>query len=134
MLKSGIHSLIKKNEDKFKKSLIDVLSFKLNENIEYLNIQTQKKLLQSTYKETNFNEELKNFIEFLESFDPNKPAKVKLKNDSLINITENELNEIKGLFDQLNPENRKKMVETIFESKANLDQHLEFYRKTKALK
>ncbi len=125
--------LIQKNEPMFKKSLIDVLSFKLNENINFLTLQTNKSLLYSKYKSTELTENIKLFIEFLESYDPKTNTKLKLKNDSVINITEQEIAEIKSLFNQLSPNNRQKMAETIFENKNSLDQHLEFYGKTKVL-
>ena len=125
--------LIQKNEPMFKKSLIDVLSFKLNENINFLTLQTNKSLLHSKYKSTELTENMKLFIEFLESYDPKTNTKLKLKNDSVINITEQEITEIKSLFNQLSPKNRQKMAETIFENKNSLDQHLEFYGKTKVL-
>lgn len=125
--------LIQKNEPMFKKSLIDVLSFKLNENINFLTLQINKNLLHSKYKSTELTENMKLFIEFLESYDPKTNTKLKLKNDSVINITEEEITEIKSLFNQLSPNNRQKMAETIFENKNSLDQHLEFYGKTKVL-
>jgi hypothetical protein len=133
ILKSGMQHLIQKNEPMFKKSLIDVLSFKLNENINFLTLQTNKSLLYSKYKSTELTENIKLFIEFLESYDPKTNTKLKLKNDSVINITEQEIAEIKSLFNQLSPNNRQKMAETIFENKNSLDQHLEFYGKTKVL-
>jgi hypothetical protein len=133
ILKSGMQHLIQKNEPMFKKSLIDVLSFKLNENINFLTLQTNKSLLHSKYKSTELTENMKLFIEFLESYDPKTNTKLKLKNDSVINITEQEITEIKSLFNQLSPKNRQKMAETIFENKNSLDQHLEFYGKTKVL-
>jgi hypothetical protein len=133
ILKSGMQHLIQKNEPMFKKSLIDVLSFKLNENINFLTLQTNKSLLHSKYKSTELTENMKLFIEFLESYDPKTNTKLKLKNDSVINITEQEITEIKSLFNQLSPNNRQKMAETIFENKNSLDQHLEFYGKTKVL-
>jgi hypothetical protein len=133
ILKSGMQYLIQKNEPMFKKSLIDVLSFKLNENINFLTLQTNKSLLHSKYKSTELTENMKLFIEFLESYDPKTNTKLKLKNDSVINITEQEITEIKSLFNQLSPKNRQKMAETIFENKNSLDQHLEFYGKTKVL-
>ena len=117
----------------FKKSLIDVLSFKLNEKINFLTIETNKKILKSKFKDTELTENMKVFIEFLESYDPKTNTKLKLKNDSVINITEQEITEIKSLFNQLSPNNRQKMAETIFENKNSLDQHLEFYGKTKVL-
>ena len=133
ILKSGMQHLIQKNEPMFKKSLIDVLSFKLNENINFLTMETNKKILKSKFKHTELTENMKVFIEFLESYDPKTNTKLKLKNDSVINITEQEITEIKSLFNQLSPNNRQKMAETIFENKNSLDQHLEFYGKTKVL-
>jgi hypothetical protein len=133
ILKSGMQHLIQKNEPMFKKSLIDVLSFKLNENINFLTMETNKKILKSKFKNTELTENMKVFIEFLESYDPKTNTKLKLKNDSVINITEKEIVEIKSLFNQLSPNNRQKMAETIFENKNSLDQHLEFYGKTKVL-
>lgn len=133
MLKSGFEYLIDENEDQFKKSLIDVLSFKLNESINYINFEVRKKLLSTPPKFTPNDENIKHFVNFLEQYDPKNPSKIKLKNESVINITENELIAIKNLFDQLGPKNRLKMVEEVFESKKNLDEHVEFYNKTKAL-
>jgi hypothetical protein len=133
LLKKSFESLIQNNDDQFKKSLSIALSMKLNENIEYLRIHTQKKLFEPVFKFTPKSQEIKNFVEFLESYDPLNPSKIKLKNESVINITEKELKDIKILFDQLSPKNRTLMVESIFESKANLDQHLEFCQKVKVL-
>lgn len=133
MLKNGFNYLIEENEEQFKKSLIDVLSFKLNESINFINFEARKKLLQSKHKFTKNEETIKNFVNFLENYDPQNPPKIKLKNDSVINITESEIKAIKNLFDQLNAQNRLRMVKEIFESPNNLRQHLEFYEKAKAL-
>jgi hypothetical protein len=133
LLKKSFESLIENNDEQFKKSLNYALSKKLNENIEYLRVNTQKKLFEPSFKFTPKSEEIKNFVEFLESYDPSNPSKIKLKNESVINITEKELKDIKILFDQLSPKNRSIMVESIFENKANLDQHLEFCQKVKVL-
>lgn len=133
LLKKSFESLIQNNDEDFKKSLNHALHLKLNENIEYLRVNTQKKLFEPVFKFTPKSEEIKNFVEFLESYDPSNPSKIKLKNESVINITEKELKDIKILFDQLSPKNRSMMVESIFESKANLDQHIEFCQKVKVL-
>jgi hypothetical protein len=133
ILKNGVQALILKNENKFKNSLVEALSEKLSSNINELVIKTNKKLFQPKFKWTVVDENVQYFINFLNEYNPNTYAKIKLKNDSLINITESEINNIKSLFNQLSPENRKTMVETIFENKSNLEQHLEFYNKTKVL-
>jgi hypothetical protein len=133
LLKKSFECLIYNRGEEFRQSLGDVLKTKLNENIQSLQINTQKKLFEPVFKFTPKSEEIKNFVEFLESYDPSNPSKIKLKNESVINITEKELKDIKILFDQLSPKNRTLMVESIFESKANLDQHLEFCQKVKVL-
>jgi hypothetical protein len=133
LLKKSFENLIQNNDEEFKKFLNNALTTKLNENIKYLKVHTQKKLFEPVFKFTPKSEEIKNFVKFLESYDPSNPSKIKLKNESVINITEKELKDIKILFDQLSPKNRTLMVESIFESKANLDQHLEFCQKVKVL-
>jgi len=134
MLKNGFHYLLDENETQFKKSLIDVLSFKLNESVEYLNFQFKKSLLKDLkFKETANTPEMNTFINFLESYDSKNCSKIKLKNESLINITENEVKAIKSLFDTLNVKNRQKMAEDIFKDQKTFQEHLEFYNKTKVL-
>ena len=134
MLKNGFHYLLDENETQFKKSLIDVLSFKLNESVEYLNFQFKKSLLKDLkFKETENTPEMNTFINFLESYDSKNCSKIKLKNESLINITENEVKAIKSLFDTLNVKNRQKMAEDIFKDQQTFQEHLEFYNKTKVL-
>lgn len=134
MLKNGFHYLLEENETQFKKSLIDVLSFKLNESVEYLNFQFKKSLLKDLkFKETENTPEMNTFINFLESYDSKNCSKIKLKNESLINITENEVKAIKSLFDTLNVKNRQKMAEDIFKDQQTFQEHLEFYNKTKVL-
>lgn len=133
ILKNGIEQLIYENEEVFKKSLINVLSFKLNENINFLAAETNKGILRKKFKETKATDDVKYFINFLENYNPKVNTKLKLKNDSVINITESQIKEIKCLFDSLSPENREIMAETIFESVSSLEQHLDFYNKTKVL-
>lgn len=134
MLKNGFHYLLDENETQFKKSLIDVLSFKLNESVEYLNFQFKKSLLKDLkFKETANTPEMNTFINFLESYDSKNCSKIKLKNESLINITENEVKAIKSLFDTLNVKNRQKMAEDIFKDQKTFQEHLEFYNQTKVL-
>lgn len=134
MLKNGFYYLINENEDQFKKSLIDVLSFKLNESIDYLHFQFKKSLLKDNKVQiTDDTKEMKDFISFIESYDPMVSSKIKLKNDSVINITESDMEAIKGLFDSLNPKNRQQMVEQIFQDKVSLEQHIDFYKKVKVL-
>jgi hypothetical protein len=133
ILKNGITSLILKKEDDFKKSLSNSLKIKLNENITDLIIKTSKNIFNPKFKWTHFDENCEKFLNFLNEYDSAKCTKIKLKNESVINITESEIKSIKKLFNQLNPENRKIMIDSIFENNLNLEQHIEFYNKTKAL-
>lgn len=133
ILKNGIKDLANNNESSFKKSLIDVLSFKLNESLENTENITKNRLLETKEKVTKITPEIKIFLEFLNDYSPETVTKIKLKNDSILNITEENIKNIKALFDQLKPENRQLMAETIFNDTAAFQQHLEFYEKTKAL-
>lgn len=133
ILKNGIKDLANNNESLFKKSLIDVLSFKLNESLENTENITKNRLLETKEKVTKITPEIKIFLEFLNDYSTETVTKIKLKNDSILNITEENIKNIKALFDQLKPENRQLMAETIFNDTAAFQQHLEFYEKTKAL-
>jgi hypothetical protein len=133
ILKNGIKDLAKNNETSFKKSLIDVLSFKLNESLENTENITKNRLLEKKEEITKITSEIKIFLEFLNNYNAETVTKIKLKNDSILNITEENIKNIKALFDQLKPENRQLMAETIFNDTGTFQQHLEFYEKTKAI-
>jgi hypothetical protein len=59
--------------------------------------------------------------------------KILLKNNDVININESEIKSIQMLFEQLSPQNREKMAETIFNDTETFKQHLNFYKETQEL-
>jgi hypothetical protein len=127
LLKNGIHALLEQKETYFKKNVIKSLSIKLNDAITNVLTETNKNLLHSS-KSLKNSKELQTFLTILE-----KKEKIILKDNSIINITENEAYALKELFEHLNTENRQKMIETVFDSSNNYNQHIEFYNNAKGM-
>jgi hypothetical protein len=133
ILKSGLVSLIYENDLAFKKSLTNSLSLKLNEAIKTVDKNIKNTVMVQNSKSTEASKDLQYFVEFVQNYDSNIKNKFKFKNQSIINITEAELNSLKSLFNVLNADNRKTMVQEILESPAALKRNIEFYQKTKGL-
>jgi hypothetical protein len=133
ILKNGLYYLIQDNENAFQKSLIDVLSIKLNESLETVELFTKTNLLKNKEKNTLETPEIKIFLEFMENYNPKTVLKIKFKNESILNITEENIKNVKSLFDQLSPQNRQILAETIFNDPDTFKEHLDFYEKTKVL-
>jgi hypothetical protein len=127
LLKNGIQALLEQKETYFKKNVIKSLSIKLNDAITDVLTETNKNLLHSS-KSLKNSKELQTFLAILE-----KKEKIILKDNSIINITENEAYALKELFEHLNTENRQKMIETVFDSSNNYNQHIEFYNNAKGM-
>jgi hypothetical protein len=127
LLKNGIQALLEQKETYFKKNVIKSLSIKLNDAITNVLTETNKNLLHSS-KSLKNSKELQTFLTILE-----KKEKIILKDNSIINITENEAYALKELFEHLNTENRQKMIETVFDSSNNYNQHIEFYNNAKGM-
>ena len=127
LLKNGIHALLEQKETYFKKNVIKSLSIKLNDAITDVLTETNKNLLHSS-KSLKNSKELQTFLTILE-----KKEKIILKDNSIINITENEAYALKELFEHLNTENRQKMIETVFDSSNNYNQHIKFYNNAKGM-
>ena len=127
LLKNGINALLEQKETYFKKNVIKSLSIKLNDAITDVLNETNKNLLHSS-KSLKNSKELQTFLTILE-----KKEKIILKDNSIINITENEAYALKELFEHLNTENRQKMIETVFDSSDNYNQHIEFYNNAKGM-
>lgn len=127
LLKNGINALLEQKETYFKKNVIKSLSIKLNDAITDVLTETNKNLLHSS-KSLKNSKELQTFLTILE-----KKEKIILKDNSIINITENEAYALKELFEHLNTENRQKMIETVFDSSNNYNQHIEFYNNAKGM-
>ena len=110
----------------------------ININIFQNIIKTVEKNIKNTVmvensKSTEASSDLQYFVEFVQNYDSNIKNKFKFKNQSIINITEAELNSLKSLFNVLNADNRKTMVQEILESPTALKRNIEFYQKTKGL-
>lgn len=133
IIQRGISDLIEKNDDLFKQNLMYALSFKLNESIEYTKIETQNKIFKSVPTTTEITEDVSIFLNFLNTYKSESTDKILLKNNDVINITESEIKSIQMLFEQLNPKNRQKMAETIFNDSETFKQHLNFYKETQEL-
>jgi len=127
LLKNGIQALLEQKETYFKKNIIKSLSIKLNDAITDVLTETNKNLLHSS-KSLKNSKELQTFLTILE-----KKEKIILKDNSIININENEAYALKELFEHLNTENRQKMIETVFDSSNNYNQHIEFYNNAKGM-
>lgn len=129
LLKNGIREMISENEESFKNNITQVLAIKLNDSMTIVREEISKNILQ-TESYTQESKNIKNFINFVESF---KGGKFVCQDDSNINITENDVKKLKSLFESLNPTNREKMTEELFNNASSLKQHIEFAKNTKEL-
>lgn len=130
ILKSGIQSLIYESDEAFKKSLINSLSFKLNEAIKEVQETTSSGILHLEEK-TEINEDVGNFIMFVENYESKSSTKLNFKNNTSINISEQDMEKLKVLFNSLNSDNRKIMTKTLFENAYGLKNTLNFYEMAK---
>jgi ribosomal protein S20 len=130
ILKSGIQSLIYESDEAFKKSLINSLSFKLNEAIKEVQETTSSGILHLEEK-TEINEDVGNFIMFVENYESKSSTKLNFKNNTSINISEQDMEKLKVLFNSLNSDNRKTMTKTLFENAYGLKNTLNFYEMAK---
>ena len=129
----GINELIEDNQELFKQNLMYALAFKLNESVESIKINTQNKLLMTAEQNTVVTEDIQILLNFLESYKESPTDKILLKDNSVININEEDIKSVKMLFEGLSPENRQKMAESIFENNETFKQHINFYKDTKGL-
>lgn len=129
LLDNGIKELANLEEEYFKKNVLDALSLKLNESLKDAFIESSSKMLLNT-NPTNQTAELKEFVDFIENF---KPGKFIFKNNTVLNINESQIDDIKELFDLLSYKSRKIMTEEIFKDSTTFKNHIEFYNKAKGL-
>lgn len=125
LLKNGLQNLIYDDEEAFKKSLVDTLSLKLNEAISEVEKSFKAEMLNQEEK-TSISEDMNYFIQFLENYDSKIKNTLRLKNSTVINIKENEFFAIKKLFDSLNSQNRKKLVESCLADSKSFKQNIDF--------
>lgn len=132
ILKSGIKSLLQEDDTTFKKSLINSLSLKLNDAV----LEVQENFVNELFfkkENTNFSEEMRYFVEFVENYDSKLNNKLKLKNETVINISESEMEALKGLFDRLGTKNRETFVKQILSTPGDLKSNIEFYKKARII-
>lgn len=127
ILKNGINSLIYESDEAFKKSLINSLSFKLNEALKETQSSFSSKMLFDE-QTTEVNEDVETLLVFLENYDPESNYSLNLKNNTSINIKEHEAENLKALFNSLKPENRKLMAEETLKNINGLKRTLTFYK------
>lgn len=132
VLKNGIQSLIYESDDAFRKSLINTLSFKLNEAINEAK-QTFAENLLVTKEETKNTKEIEYFATFVENYNPEANYSLKLKNNSSINIKEHELEVLKEMFNALNSENRQTMVSNLLKDELGLRKTISFYKRARGI-
>lgn len=132
VLKNGIQSLIYESDEAFQKSLINTLSFKLNEAINEAKNSFAQNLL-VTKEETKSTKEIEYFANFVENYDPVSNYSLKLKNNNIINIKEHELQILKETFNALNSKNRQTMVSNLLNDEYGLRKTISFYKKAKEI-
>jgi|LakMenE18May11ns_1017448.scaffolds.fasta_scaffold9779550_3 hypothetical protein len=129
LLKNGIKEMLSENEAYFKQNIEQALAVKLNESIFSVREEVSNRLFENE-QSTEETPDLQKFIHFMENFES---GRVILKDNSVINITENEKELVKNLFESLNSENRKKMTQEIFNNTTTFKQHIKFAQETRKL-
>lgn len=132
ILKSGLNSMLYESEDMFKKSLVNCLSFKLNEALKEASHTTASTILFKEEK-TKITDDIKTLIDFFENYDSKTNFSLSLKNNTSINIQEQNLVKLKELFNSLNPQNREVMAKTLLENANGLKKTLNFYENAKRI-
>lgn len=130
ILKNGIQNLLEDEDQAFKKSLSDCLSFKINEAINEVKENLNEKFFVNE-SVTEESDELKYFIEFVEKYDSKLNNKIKLKNQSYLSLTEGEFKDLVNLFDSLSSKNRQIMLEDILSTPHQLKSNINFYKNYK---
>ena len=129
LLKNGIKSILFENEENFKSNVVQTLAIKLNDSINETRSEMQRNLFSEEHL-TKKSPHIEYFVSFLEAF---HPGKFTFQDGSILNITEENVKDIKELFEQLNPESRQKMASEIFENAQTFKQHIDFSKKAKEL-
>lgn len=127
ILKNGINSLIYESDEAFKKSLINSLSFKLNEALKETQSSFSSKMLFDE-QTTEVNEDVESLLVFLENYDPESNYSLNLKNNTSINIKEHEAENLKVFFNTISTKNRKIMASKLLENVNGVKNTLNFYK------
>jgi hypothetical protein len=129
LLKNGVNGLLNEEDEYFKENICQALAFKLNESLE----QTQKEATSLIFVKESPTPESQELTEFLNFVNNPESRKYEFKNNSVINITEYDINAVKTLFESLDAKNREMMVKEIFKDSTNFKKHVDFYAQVKGL-
>lgn len=129
LLKNGIFEMINENDEYFKKNIRNSLFLKMNN---FLN-ETKKEIKHNLlFDELSTQEtpQVKYFLSFVESFEP---GKFTFQDGSNINITKEDMTNLVGLFEQLNPEKRQLLASDLFQNAQKFESNLNFAKKVKEI-
>lgn len=129
LLKNGIFEMINENDEYFKKNIRNSLFLKMNN---FLN-ETKKEIKHNLlFDELSTQEtpQVKYFLSFVESFEP---GKFTFQDGSNINITKEDMTDLVGLFEQLNPEKRQLLASDLFQNAQKFESNLNFAKKVKEI-
>lgn len=129
LIKNGIESILFENDENFKNNIINSLAMKLNYSMQDVRNAVQKDILK-TVKLTENTKQIQHFLSFCECF---KPGKYSFQDGSVINISEEDMQDIRGLFESLNPDSRQQMASKLFKNANLFESHLKFATKVKEL-
>ena len=129
LLKNGIKEILSENDNYFKTNIEQALAVKLNDSISSVREEVCSRLFEDT-ETIQSSSNLSEFINFIQSF---KAGNFIFEDGSVINITENEKELVKNLFENLNTKNKNLMVNQLFTNSTTFKQHIEFAQQTRKL-
>lgn len=129
LLKNGIFEMMNENDEYFKKNIHHSLTLKMNDFLTATKKEIQENMLfdETTTKESP---QIKYFQSFVEAFEP---GNFNFQDGTIINITKEDMKDIVGLFEQLNPEKRQLLASDLFESGEKFQNNLNFAKKVKEI-
>ena len=129
-----VQTLLEGEEDLFAQGLANELNSRKEELCRHMSVKVFEQMGSDLVsKNIDLNENIKKFINLIESFKKTPTVKINFKNESILNISENEIEPIKSLFDRLNEENQKVLARDLFKSPQHFKHTLEFAKKVKGL-
>lgn len=129
-----VQTLVEGEDDLFSQGLLNELDNRKELLCKELSIKIFEHLSSPKInKQIDINEDIKNFIDITEKLNHTQSLKINFKNESILNISENEIKPIKRLFDHLNEENQKVLARDLFKTPQHFKQTLEFAKKIKGL-
>lgn len=129
LLKNGIFEMINENDEYFKKNIRNSLFLKMNNFLTETKKEIQNNLLFDEFS-TQETPQVKYFLSFVESFEP---GKFTFQDGSNINITKEDMTNLVGLFEQLNPEKRQLLASDLFQNAQKFESNLNFAKKVKEI-